>query len=360
MAPGMEVRPPRISTGSAFSAITSSAKDTSERAPHMMPVTSATMPAANQTITQIWFREMPTESAALWLSATARSARPMRVYWKKKPSTAIISAAITAAAMSRCWKETRPPSISTSVDAARQAELVGDHHLGVAAEDRLAEADQEVGQPEGRHEQDDVGLVDERAQHDPLDGEGEEEHDAEGEEDGEGGRNAALVQADEGQRGEDHHDALGEVEHAGGLEDQDEAERDEGVEHAGDEALPEGLDQEVRLGRHEDEGIDEDVVERVAAGDGAGLRRSGEGGDEEGRKAGDGERPDGARVEAGLARDDVSHARPPRSSSTSPGGPIEGDGAKPPGARSTHSFSRSRWCLTSIGQPSRRLASISG
>ena len=30
---------------------------------------------------------MPTESAALWLSATARSARPMRVFWKKKASS---------------------------------------------------------------------------------------------------------------------------------------------------------------------------------------------------------------------------------------------------------------------------------
>ena len=38
------------------------------------------MPAVNQTITQIWLSEMPTESAALWLSATARSARPMRVF----------------------------------------------------------------------------------------------------------------------------------------------------------------------------------------------------------------------------------------------------------------------------------------
>ena len=49
----------------------------------MMPVASATMPAANQTTTQIYSSEMPTESAARWLSATARSARPMRVFWKK-------------------------------------------------------------------------------------------------------------------------------------------------------------------------------------------------------------------------------------------------------------------------------------
>ena len=38
----------------------------------MMPVTSATSPAANHTITQICSSEMPTDSAAAWLSATAR------------------------------------------------------------------------------------------------------------------------------------------------------------------------------------------------------------------------------------------------------------------------------------------------
>ena len=86
MAPGIEVKPPRISTGSALSAMICSAKDTSERAPHMMPVASATMPAANQTMTQIWLSEMPTESAALWLSATARRARPIRVLEKNTAS----------------------------------------------------------------------------------------------------------------------------------------------------------------------------------------------------------------------------------------------------------------------------------
>ena len=41
-----------------------SENETSERAPHMIPVASATTPAANQTITQICSSEMPTESAA--------------------------------------------------------------------------------------------------------------------------------------------------------------------------------------------------------------------------------------------------------------------------------------------------------
>ncbi len=64
IAPGIEVKPPRISTGSAFSAMICREKETSERAPHMMPVVSATTPAANHTITQICSSEMPTESAA--------------------------------------------------------------------------------------------------------------------------------------------------------------------------------------------------------------------------------------------------------------------------------------------------------
>ncbi len=81
----------------------------------MMPVTSATMPAVNHTMTQIWFSEMPTDSAALWLSATARSARPMRVFWKKKASSAIITAAISAAAMSIFCSDTKPPRIFRSI-----------------------------------------------------------------------------------------------------------------------------------------------------------------------------------------------------------------------------------------------------
>ena len=38
IAPGIEVKPPRISTGSALSAMISSANETSERAPQKMPV----------------------------------------------------------------------------------------------------------------------------------------------------------------------------------------------------------------------------------------------------------------------------------------------------------------------------------
>ena len=146
------------------------------------------------------------------------------------------------------------------VGAGRQPELLGDHHLGLAAEDQLAEADQEVGEPDRRHEQDQVGLVDQRPQHAALDRDGQRQHDQHARGQGQEGRHAGRVQADQGQGGEHHHDPLGEVEDAGSLEDQDEAEGDQGVEDARDQAFPDHLEEEVGHSRHLDERIDEDRV----------------------------------------------------------------------------------------------------
>jgi hypothetical protein len=53
--------------------------------------------------------------------------------------------------------------------SGRQPQFGGDHLLGLAAEDEFAETDQEVGEPDGRHQQDDIGLVDQRPHHDALD-----------------------------------------------------------------------------------------------------------------------------------------------------------------------------------------------
>ncbi len=85
----------------------------------MMPVASATMPAANHTVTQIYSSEMPTESAARWLSATARNARPIRVFWKNTARLATISEAMIAAAMSIFCICTKPPS--ALIDRSRSA-----------------------------------------------------------------------------------------------------------------------------------------------------------------------------------------------------------------------------------------------
>ncbi|MNR42650.1 hypothetical protein D3C85_1611890 [compost metagenome] len=64
MAPGTEVKPPRISTGSALSAVSVSANCTPLREPQSMPATSATKPATPQTIAQMCWSGMPSESAA--------------------------------------------------------------------------------------------------------------------------------------------------------------------------------------------------------------------------------------------------------------------------------------------------------
>ena len=53
MAPGIEVKPPRISTGSALSATSERENCTPSLAPHIMPATSATSPDTAHTISQI-------------------------------------------------------------------------------------------------------------------------------------------------------------------------------------------------------------------------------------------------------------------------------------------------------------------
>src|SRR5215510_10925049 len=100
MAPGTEVKPPRMSTGSDFSAMRERLNCTPLFAPHMMPATMATSPATDHTTTQIVLRGMPMLRAASWSSATARSARPILVFWKKMASTVTRMAAVTAAVIS--------------------------------------------------------------------------------------------------------------------------------------------------------------------------------------------------------------------------------------------------------------------
>ena len=97
IAPATDSNPPRISTGSALSAVKVSANCTPLRAPQRRPDTKATKPATVQTITQICCSGMPTASAAWWSSATARSALPMRVFWKNSASPATNSPATSAA-----------------------------------------------------------------------------------------------------------------------------------------------------------------------------------------------------------------------------------------------------------------------
>ncbi len=59
MAPGTEVRPPRMITGRARRATVVSENCTPSLEPQMMPATSAVMPATNQTMTQMRLSGMP-------------------------------------------------------------------------------------------------------------------------------------------------------------------------------------------------------------------------------------------------------------------------------------------------------------
>ena len=132
--------------------------------------------------------------------------------------------------------------------------------LVLAAEDDLAAAHKEQRDPDRRHEEDDVGLADKRAQHHTFHPHGKDEHHEDRTGEGQPGRHPHLGETDERQRREDDHDPLREVEDARRTEDQDEAQRDERVEDAGDEPFPQDLQQEIRGREHVAERRDEDVV----------------------------------------------------------------------------------------------------
>ena len=80
MAPGTEVRPPKITTGKARKATVANENCTPSLLPQIMPATKATTPATHHTITQIRLSGMPIDCAAWWSSATARKARPVLVF----------------------------------------------------------------------------------------------------------------------------------------------------------------------------------------------------------------------------------------------------------------------------------------
>ena len=171
--------------------------------------------------------------------------------------------AIAAAAMSSfCNCDLAAENVKVE-RAVGQKELLGDHRFRIAAEHEFAEADEKIGDAEGRHQENDVGLVDQRAQHQPLDAERKRVHDRDRENERDPGRDALFVQADKRQRREHHHDPLREIEYARGLVDEHEAERDQRIEDAADEALPDRLRQQIGRGDHLREGIDEDGVQEV-------------------------------------------------------------------------------------------------
>ena len=76
-APGIEVSPPRISTGSALSASPIMVGSIWILVPQTVAATNAVSPESDHTITHMRLSGMPTDIEAVWSSATARSAWPI-------------------------------------------------------------------------------------------------------------------------------------------------------------------------------------------------------------------------------------------------------------------------------------------
>ena len=114
MAPGTEVRPPKITTGRARSATVVSENCTPSLEPQIIPATRATTPATHQTMTQMRLSGMPMDCAAWWSSATARRARPVLVFWKKMLNITTSAAAMPAAITSSLFTSTPPSNIDSS------------------------------------------------------------------------------------------------------------------------------------------------------------------------------------------------------------------------------------------------------
>src|SRR5262249_13033966 len=147
--------------------------------------------------------------------------------------------------------------------AARKKKLVGDHDFRLTAEDQLAEPDQEIRQAERRHEQNDIGLIDQWPEDETFNREGQTEHHRDCEGECQERRDAVFVQTHQCECRKHDHDALGKIEYARSLENQHEAERDQGVKNPGYKPLPKRLHEQVGGRAHLHERIDEDLVEQI-------------------------------------------------------------------------------------------------
>ena len=211
--------------------------------PHTVAATSATRPATSQTTNQIQPSGMPTDCAAAWSSATARSARPVLVRWKNSASPATSTPAIS------------PPQTSSLLTRMPPGKVLLEQEPGVgretAAADRRRSRRSSARAPSSmkvtpmvdmnrvrpswltsgpstkRSTSQAVIAMMTPANSRPSD-DRRPDRKALGDE--------PVERAHQRQAGQQHHRALREVEHAGGLEDQHEAERHQRIEHAGEQA----------------------------------------------------------------------------------------------------------------------------
>ncbi len=129
--------------------------------------------------------------------------------------------------------------------------------IDLRAEDHLRDAFKHEGDADGGHEQRQSVLIDQRSEHKAFDDPGRDRHDDCGEAqsqddrgpDREALRDEEVERAHEREACEQHHRALREVEHAGCLEDQHEPERDQRIEHAGQETAEQDFE-ELTEGDH--------------------------------------------------------------------------------------------------------------
>ena len=173
IAPGTDSKPPRISTGSAFSARNVSANCTPLRAPHSRPATSATKPG-----------HRPDDPPDLLQRNADRERRLV-----------VVGDGAQRAADPRAAEEQRERRHQRRGDAGRDEVELRDVHAGrvgdprdrlvldaelevvrLRAPQQLRQALDEEGEADRRHEQRDLRLVDERPQHDALGGEAEHDH----------------------------------------------------------------------------------------------------------------------------------------------------------------------------------------
>lgn len=90
-------------------------------------------------------------------------------------------------------------------------------------------------QPDGGHKQRNGRLIDQAAQHNPLNRHPHQHHDAQ-RNGGQSERHPHFFDADKGQGGKQHQRALGKVKRTGGLVNQDKAQGDQRIHHASEQA----------------------------------------------------------------------------------------------------------------------------
>ena len=241
IAPGIESKPPRISTGSAFSATKVSANWTPLRAPQSKPGDQRDRAGhAPHDRPDLLQRNADGQCRLVIVGHGAQRAPDPRAAEEQRQHR------------HQDRRHARRHEVELRhVHSGRvgqplhrlvlQAELEAAH---VGAPHDLRQALDEEREADRRHEQRDLRLVDERAQHDALGHESQHDHHRERRRYRQPRGKAVLQQSDVGERGEEHHRTLREVEHAGRLVDQHEAQRHERIHHAREQAADQNLEEE--------------------------------------------------------------------------------------------------------------------